>query len=154
MAAFQEVVSGVRTIRAELNVPQKARPEVLVRTADSGLSELLRHKVQAFQSLAGTDALQVGEDLRAPAGSARQILTDAELFVPLAELIDVDAERSRLHRELDQVLTDLERAESKLADPSFLKRAPADVVEKEQRKKAEFTTRHERLQANLAALGG
>ena len=154
MAAFQEVVSGVRTIRAELNVPQQARPEVLVRTADPGLAELLRRKVQALHALAGTSALHVGEDLRAPAGSARQILTDAELFVPLAELIDVDAERSRLHKELGQVRTDLTRAESKLTDPSFLQRAPADVVEKERRKKAEFVTRHERLQANLASLGG
>ena len=154
MAAFQEVVSGVRTIRAELNVPQKARPEVLVRTADPELAELLRRKVQALHALAGTSALQVGEDLRAPAGSARQILTDAELFVPLAELIDVDAERSRLHKELNQVRTDLTRTESKLTDPSFLQRAPADVVEKERAKKAEFATRHERLQANLAALGG
>ena len=154
MAAFQEVVSGVRTIRAELNVSQKARPEVLVRTADPELPELLRRKVGALHALAGTSALQVGEDLRAPAGSARQILTDAELFVPLAELIDVDAERSRLHKELNQVRTDLAKAESKLADPSFLKRAPADVVEKERRKRAEFATRHERLQANLVALGG
>ena len=154
MAAFQEVVSGVRTIRAELNVPQKARPEVLVRTANPELTELLRRKVQALHALAGTSALQVGEDLCAPAGAARQILTDAELFVPLAELIDVDAERSRLHKELGLVRADLAKAESKLTDPSFLQRAPADVVEKERRKKAEFATRHERLQANLAALGG
>jgi len=154
MAAFQEVVSGVRTVRAELNVPQKARPEVLVRTADPELTELLRRKVEALHALAGTSALQVGEDLRAPAGSARQILTDAELFVPLAELIDVDAERSRLHKELSQVRTELAKTESKLADSSFLQRAPADVVEKERRKKAEFATRHERLQANFVALGG
>lgn len=154
MAAFQEVVSGVRTIRAELNVPQKARPEVLVRTANPELTELLRRKVQALHALASTSALQVGEDLCAPAGAARQILTDAELFVPLAELIDVDAERSRLHNELGLVRADLAKAESKLTDPSFLQRAPADVIEKERRKKAEFATRHERLQANLAALGG
>jgi len=154
MAVFQEVVSGVRTIRAELNVPQKACPEVLVRTADPKLTELLRRKVQALHALAGTSGLQVGEDLRAPAGSARQILTDAELFVPLGGLIDVDAERSRLHKELNQVHTDLAKAESKLADPSFLQQAPADVVEKERRKKAEFVTRCERLQANLAALEG
>jgi len=154
MAVFQEVVSGVRTIRAELNVPQRARPKVLVRTADPKLAALLRHKAQALHALAGTSELQVGQDLRAPAGSARQILTAAELFVPLAELIDVDAERSRLRRELSQVRADLAAADSKLADSRFLQRAPADVVEKERRKKAEFTTRHERLQANLAALEG
>jgi len=154
MAVFQEVVSGVRTIRAELNVPQKARPEVLVRTANSGLADLLGHKVEALHALAGTSALQVGEGIHAPKGSARQILTDAELFVPLAGLIDVDAERSRLHKELNQVCTDLARTERKLEDSAFLERAPEEVIEKERRKKAEFVTRHERLEANLATLGG
>ncbi len=154
MAAFQEVVGGVRTIRAEWNVPQDGKLEVLVRTSSSTLAELVAHNSQAFHTLAGTKALQVGEDLTAPQGSARLVLSDAELFVPLAELIDVDAERSRLRKELGEVCADLAKVEKNLADPAFLKRAPAEVIEKERGKQEEFAIKQKRLQANLAALRG
>jgi len=87
-------------------------------------------------------------------GSARQILTDAELFVSLAELIDVDAERSRLYRELGEISADLAKVEKNLTNPAFLERAPAEVIEKERSKQEEFTIKQKRLQANLAALEG
>jgi len=154
MAAFQEVVGGVRTIRAEWNVPQDGKLEVLVRTSNPKLAELVARKSPAFHALAGTKGLQVGEDLPAPTGSARQILTDAELFVPLAELIDVDAERSRLYRELGEISADLAKVEKNLTNPAFLERAPAEVIEKERSKQEEFTIKQKRLQANLAALEG
>ena len=153
MAAFQEVVSGVRTIRAELNVPQDAQLEVLVRTSNCHFSSLLREKRQAIHALAGTKDLQVGDELAAPPGSARQILTGAELYVPLAGLIDVDAEKARLRKELDQVRADLVKVEGTLANPSFRERAPALVIEKERRKQKEFAAKLGRLQANLATLG-
>jgi valyl-tRNA synthetase len=153
MAAFQEVVGGVRTIRAEWNVPQDGKLEVLVRTSSTTLAELVARKSQAFHALAGTKALQVGEDLTAPQGSARLVLSDAELFVPLAELIDVDAERSRLRKELGEVCADLAKVEKNLTNRAFLERAPAAVIDKERGKQEEFAIKQKRLQANLAALG-
>ncbi len=152
MAAFQEVVSAVRTIRAELNVPQNARLKVLVRTFNPELSALLKRKSQALNALVGADEWQIKEDISAPPGSARQVLTDAELFVPLTELIDINAECSRLRKELNQVKTELAKAMRNLANPSFLKQAPPEVVKKEHKKQEELLAKQERLQANLTAL--
>ncbi len=154
MESFREVVGAVRTIRAELNVPQSARLTVLVKTSSRKLTNLIREKTEALNALTNVEAWQVGEDLSAPAGSARQVLADADLFVPLAEWIDIEVERARLRKELTQVEADLKKVEKNLGNAAFLKRAPRPVVEKEESKREEFVAKKKRLQANLAALEG
>jgi valyl-tRNA synthetase len=154
MAVFKEVTGAVRTIRAELSVPKRARLTVLVRTSSPKLASLITEKEDALCALTGVETWKVGDDLIAPAGSARQVLTEADLFVPLAELIDLEAERTRLNRELDQVEADLAKVDKNLTNPTFLERAPRHVVEKEELKKQEFIAKKERLRANLATLGG
>jgi valyl-tRNA synthetase len=154
MAFFKEVVSAVRTIRAELHVPPEAEVEVWVRTAKTNFLSLLESKGAALSALAGSRACHAGPTVAPPPGSARQVLTDSEVFVPLAGLIDVDVERVRLGKELKQVLGDLEKVERNLGNAAFLARAPREVVEKEEKKRDEFATRRRRLEANLAVLGG
>jgi len=154
MAAFQEIVGGVRTIRAEWNVPANARLSVLVRTSDDETAALLRRMRPALEALTGAPDWTIADHGTAPAGSARQVLTSGELFVPLADLIDVDGERARLLRELEAVESDLAKVRRTLANEAFLERAPAEVVEKERGKEAEFARKQERLRANLASLGG
>jgi valyl-tRNA synthetase len=154
MERFREVVGAVRTIRAELNVPQSARLTVLVKTSSQKLTALITEKEEALNALTNVEAWQVGEGISAPAGSARQVLADANLFVPLTEWINIDVERARLRRELTQVEADLEKVEKNLGNAAFLKRAPRVVVEKEESKGEEFVAKKKRLQANLAALEG
>ena len=152
MASFQALVSAVRTIRAEFNVPQGARLDVLVKTASPQLSALIEDKTDALRTLSGTQNWRVGPELVAPEGSARQVLARAEIIVPLAEWIDIDAERARLQGELSQVEDDLERVQINLGNNAFRQKAPQAVVEKEERKQAEFAAKRKRLRETLAAL--
>jgi valyl-tRNA synthetase len=154
MAALQEAVASVRAVRAELDVPAKAEIKVCVKSTDATLLDALRTSSRAIQSLTTSAAWEFGEELQATKGSARKILSFGEIFVPLADLIDVDAEVERLRTERDAVLAALKRVEAKLANEQFLNRAPADVVEKERGKRDEFTQKRERLEDNLASLGG
>jgi len=154
MDLFREVVGAVRTIRAELNVPQSARLTVFVKTSSQKFTTLITEKTDALNALTNVEAWQVGEEISAPAGSARQVLADADLFVPLAEWIDIEVERVRLRKELTQVEADLEKVEKNLDNAAFLKRAPRPVVEKEESKREEFVAKKVRLQANLAVLEG
>jgi len=154
MAALQEVVSGVRAVRSELNVPVTARPHVLVKTDRAPLIDALEANAEALNVLSGTASWEFGSELVPSAGAARKVLTFGELFVPLADLIDLDAERARLRAELDTVVEELEESASTLANEQFLSRAPADVVAKERRKHDEFLQKKERLEANLASFGG
>jgi len=154
MAAFQEIVSSVRAIRAELNVPKSARPTVLLKTENPVLKGVVMDKVDALNALTGAESWTVGGQIEPPPGSARQVLADAEVFIPLADLIDLDAEKERLNAELAAVEADLAKVEKTLANREFLDRAPAEVVDKEREKQAEFRGKRDRLRANLASLGG
>ncbi len=154
MEMFRELVGAVRMIRAELNVPKEAKVEVLVKSADQKLWALVEAKEGALNVLAGASGWKVSSEIAPPTGSARYVLADAELFVPLAGLIDVEAEKARLSRELERTRQDLDRAERNLNNPAFIERAPKDVVEKEERKREEFLARLARIEANIASLGG
>lgn len=154
MLALQEAVTGVRAIRSDLNVPQRANISVYLKTTAGTLVDVIKESSAALNMLTGSDRWELGADLEAPAGSARKILSFGELFVPLADLIDVAAEQQRLRWELIHAGNDLAQVAAKLANEQFLKRAPADVVEKEQRKHDEFTQKKQRLEANLASLEG
>jgi len=154
MASFQEIVNAVRAIRAGLNVPKSAKPTVLLKTENPDLKKIVMEKVDALNALAGAESWTVGAEIEPPPGSARQVLADAEVFIPLADLIDLEAEKERLNAELAAVEADLAKVEKTLANREFLDRAPAEVVEKEREKEAEFRGKRDRLRANLSSLGG
>ncbi|MFC2099449.1 valine--tRNA ligase, partial [Candidatus Bipolaricaulota bacterium] len=154
VSALQEATTAVRAIRSDLNVPNKARPEVFVSTTADALVEALKSMSEPLKALTGAAAWHFGASLQAVSGSARRVLSFGELFVPLADLIDVVAEQARLSAELLEVGKELARAAAKLANEQFMKQAPDDVVEKERAKQQEFQLKKERLEANLASLGG
>ncbi|MFC2082689.1 valine--tRNA ligase [Candidatus Bipolaricaulota bacterium] len=154
MTSLQELITGVRTIRADLNVPAKAKLAAALNVSSSSLVDILNANIDALKALTGTDEWSIGEGLPAIEGSARKVLACGELFVEVADLIDIDAERARLQAEMAQAGKELSQVEAKLGNDQFLKRAPQDVVEKEQRKRDEFAQKKARLEANLASLGG
>ncbi len=153
MALLQEVITAVRTVRAELGVPHQATPQVLIR-ADETAQRVLESSSEIIRTLTSAGEVRISRTLDPPETAARQIVQGAEVYVPLADLIDVTAERHRLTAELEDVLQDLLRVEAKLENRQFLDRAPDDVVQKEHAKREEFVQRRRRLEENLSSLGG
>ena len=153
MELFQEAVRSVRSIRAELSVPQNAKPQVIVRTDDKELIDLVNELQAPLCTLSRAASWKVSNDTP-PKGSARQVITGADLFIPLADFIDIEQERERIEKELEEAQLDLQHVEKNLTNKAFTSRAPKEVVEKEQEKKKEFLAKAERLRANLKALEG
>ena len=154
MQSLQEVITGVRTVRADLNVPAKAKLTATLNVSAASLGETLNANLDALKALTGTENWSIGEGLAAVDGAARKVLACGELFVDVADMIDVAAETARLQAELASVNKDLIQVMGKLSNDQFLKRAPADVVQKEEGKRDEFAQKKERLEANLASLRG
>jgi valyl-tRNA synthetase len=154
MAVVQNAVRGVRTIRAELNVPHTARPDVFLATGRDGATGPLERSIEQIQGMTGSGRVVVGERIDPPDGSARQVFPDVEVFVSVSDLIDIDAERSRLQKDLDGVDRDLANVEATLANDQFIQRAPRQVVNKERGKRDEYLQKKQRLEANLNLLGG
>jgi valyl-tRNA synthetase len=131
------VVLAVRNIRGEMNIKPSRQLTVLLARGDAnararhGATDALLKRLAGIADIRWLDASE-----SAPA-SAMQVVRGLEVHVPLAGLIDVAAERSRLDKEIDRKAKDVERLAAKLANESFVARAPADVVRKERDKQSE-----------------
>jgi len=143
------VIVGIRNIRGEMNIsPAKQLPVLLQKGSAEDESRCQNYSgfLKSLAKLESLSWLQPGEE--APM-SAIQLVGDMQVLVPMAGLIDKDAEVSRLQKEIDKRDQEIKRVESKLGNPSFVDRAPADVVEKEKQKIAEHQAALTELQAQL-----
>ena len=129
-AQFQQVLRAIRDIRMRQNVPPKTRLEFSVRCDELTVC-LLRPMEPYFASMAGATATDWGPSVNPSALSANVTLPGMEVFVDLAELIDVDAELARKQQELNKLFALIAAKGMKLENKNFVDRAPAEVVQKE-----------------------
>ncbi|WP_439135889.1 valine--tRNA ligase [Pseudomaricurvus sp.] len=132
------VIEGVRNIRGEMNIsPAKSVPLYFANGSDND-QRCLNDNRQFLMRLASLESitwLNAGEE--APM-SATGLVGDMEILVPMAGLIDVQAETARLNKEIDRITKDIQRVEGKLNNPKFVDKAPAEVVQKEKDKLADM----------------
>ena len=152
-ALLQSIIVGVRNVRNEYKV-EPARWVAATVVAGSQ-APLLREQAALLSRLArvAPDQLQVAEALaERPASAAALVFGDVEVLLPLAGMIDLDAERARLARELQGAEDEIARREAKLSNESFVGRAPAAVVQRERDGLAAAQSAAGRLRAQLDAL--
>ncbi len=150
-AVIQDLVTEVRKFRSQNHVPPSARFGVVVATSHG---DLLERHTGLVTALAGLDAVELVDSLEDRPGTSKVVFGAGEVQIELAGLIDVDAELARLAKELERSRADLARVEGKLANESFVAKAPEDVVaaqrarrEEIERVIAELTEQQERLSA-------
>jgi valyl-tRNA synthetase len=148
---FQEVLRGVREIRSRQNVPPKQEIEFAVR-CETAVGELLEPMAPYFLSMAGARPTALGPKVEAPALSANVTLPGLEVFVDLAELIDVEAEIARKEEELKKLEGFITGKRKKLANENFVSRAPEVVVQKERDSLAELEAQQTATAAVLKRL--
>ena len=137
---------GVRNIRGEMNIPPGKELDVLLRNGDDKDKNRLEENAQYLKKLAKlSDIRFLSPDETAPVAST-SLVGDLEILVPMAGLIDKDAELARLSKEIDKLENDLSRIQGKLSNSSFVDKAPAQVVAKERDKLAGQQQALERLQ--------
>ncbi|MGO9066489.1 MAG: valine--tRNA ligase [Myxococcaceae bacterium] len=149
MAPVMAVIEAVRTIRGESNLSPAARFRAVVQSERPRLRESLRRASGYVLPLAGLAALEVEPPGLQPPQSATWVGEGLQVFVPLAGLLDLSEERARLGKELVRLETDLAGLRRKLDNPSFVAKAPAEVVEKDRARVAELEQRSLKVQENL-----
>lgn len=150
-ARFQEVLRAVREIRSRQNVPPRQEIAFAVR-CDAETAGLLAPLVPYFQLLAGARATAWGPEVHPPLLSANATLPGMEVYVDLAELIDLEAEIARKRQELARLDARIEAQRKKLANENFVQRAPATVVQKERANLEELQAQHASTSAMLQRL--
>ncbi len=145
-----ELVTEVRSIRSEMNVPQSARTPLSLIGADGpSRARLTRHRDRLL-SLARLESVREADDL--PPGSASFPIGAATAALQIGAFVDVAAERARLSKALKQVEGEREKIARKLDNPDFVARAPAEVIEENRKRLAEAVSDAEKFTAALARL--
>jgi len=149
---LKQVISGLRNIRGEANIKPNQDITLLLQggnTEDRARSEATSTMLKRLANVSDIRWLDSADE--APP-HALALVGDLKVMVPLAGLIDVAAERSRLDKELNKAQQDLDRIEKKLANENFVAKAPAEVVEKERGKADDLQSRIATLSDQLAKL--
>jgi valyl-tRNA synthetase len=149
---LQEMVRAVRNLRAEKSVPPSRRLPAIISAGDS--LAVLNEQSASLAALAGLDptALKLADRLdQKPDGHIALVVGTVEIYLPLAGMVDLQAESQRLDKELQDTLTQIQRLEALLSSP-FASKAPSAVVQKEQERLDAFRSTAEKLQAQLAAM--
>ena len=144
-----EIIRAVRTRRADMNVPPSRRTKLFVVTADP---ERFRAAAPFFEKLAAASEVLFPESYHDET-SVCIVTGSATVYIPLADMIDFQKERARLRAELEKNAGEIARTEAKLANESFVSRAPAAVVETERAKLEKYRSTRINLENELQKLG-
>ena len=148
----QRVTFSIRNMRSEMNVPPTAAVQAVVRPNDETTGNVLRRNAFHLAELARCSDVTIKADAAVPKQAAKTFLAEAEVFLPLEGLIDIDAERRRLEKERDRVSRLIESARIRLANGEFLEKAPAEVVQRERDKLEEHEQKLCKLEEGLSTL--
>ncbi len=148
----QEIIVKVRNIRSEMNVDSKQAVPVRVATTDPVTRQLLLDAREYVFKLAQVSSLDVVPSLGEDKLAARAVAGGLSIEVPLAGLIDSDAERARLTKDLDKVRGEIDKLDRKLSDAAFVERAPKNVVDENRQRLAEYRDQASKLTDSLDRL--
>ncbi|MGQ9370305.1 valine--tRNA ligase [Azospirillum sp. A39] len=145
------LISSVRSMRSEMNVPPSAQiPLLLKDAAPASLARLDTHRDQILRlaRLSSVDALQ-GE---VPKGAVQDVLDEATLVLPLEGIVDLDKERARLTKEIDKLAGEIRKIDAKLGNEQFVAKAPEEVIEEQRERRATAEQARDKLQKALEML--
>jgi len=147
MLFVQELITAIRNIRGEMNIaPSK---NISVHIQGGSLSE---HQAVYIKKLGRVDELLADPDLQKPHGAASAVVRGNNIYIPLEGLIDLSIERSRLEKEIVRVEGSLNGVNKKLQNEKFVNNAPAEIIEKERQKLADWEEKLSKLKVMLADL--
>ena len=135
---LKKFILGVRQIRGEMDIPPgRPLPVILENASEADERRAAEHAplLERVGRVESVTLLAAGEE---PPAAATALLDETRLLVPMKGLIDVDAERKRLGKQVQKIQADLDRSRAKLGNPNFVNNAPADVVTKEKQRAADF----------------
>ncbi|MDR5611696.1 MAG: class I tRNA ligase family protein, partial [Arsenophonus sp.] len=138
---IKELIIAIRNIRAEMNISPGKPLDLLLRGANHATKRRITENLNFIQAMARLSSITILDEQQPTPLAVTKLIDGAEVLIPMADLVDKGTELARLDKELDKLTKEIAAIENKLANDSFVGRAPAAVVEKER----------ERLAGHLAA---
>ncbi|HTZ17686.1 MAG TPA: valine--tRNA ligase, partial [Dissulfurispiraceae bacterium] len=152
MDCIIDAVTGIRSIRGELNISPSLEVSAYIHTESSDVASVLKNNSEMFMKMSRCREMQVGSDVVRPRGSAVSVKDGMDIFIPMEGLLDVGAEIARLQKEIAKVQNSLLFINKKLRNDDFISNAPKDVVEKERAKFDDLVLKEQKIEENLKLL--
>ena len=144
---LKEIVNAIRNIRGEANVSPAKKIEVIFKTVDENAKNILQNNAKILDKLANVEKYKF--DAQIPKLVGFRLVDITEIYVPLADLIDLDKEIEKLEKSIEKVQKDLDKTLNKLSNENFVNRAKPEAVEKEKRIKEELENKIAKLTESI-----
>ena len=151
MEVLKELIRSVRNIRAEVNTPLSKPITLLIKTNDPKVDKFLIENTSYIERFCNPEELVIASDIIAPDLAMSAVLTGAEIYLPLAGLINIDEEIKRLEKELAKWTGEVKRVQGKLANERFVSNAPENVVAEERAKEKDYLEKQAAVQERSKA---
>ena len=148
MGLIIEVVTALRNIRGEMNLPPGEQISTVFRTRSAEVEKRLRESQSFIQSLALVNQFKFGRDLEKPHHSAFAAARDVEIFIPM-ERSRMEEEAKRLQKEILKIEKESALVMKKLSNEQFLSKAPPEIVQEVKEKASEFRIQRDKLEESL-----
>ena len=149
MDRIMTAIRAIRNRRAEMNVAPSKKAKVYIATA---YADTFAKAGIFMQRLASASEVEVGDSFTID-GAVSIVTADATIYIPMGDLVDFEAEKARLQKELDAVRKDLEFVNNKLSNENFVAKAPANVVAAQRESAARYAEKIAMLEESIAKLG-
>lgn len=146
-----QLVSDIRTARAEMNVPAGAKLDMLVHGASNATETALQHQDDVIKRLARLEVIEKHE-AEAPKGAVQVVVGEATYFLPLAGVIDIAAEKARLQKNLDKLTKEIAGISGRLNNEAFMAKAPENVVAENRSNLADAEQKAEKIKEGMIRL--
>ena len=144
---LKEIISAIRNIRGEANVSPSKKIEVIFKTSDENARNILQNNAKILDKLANVEKYEFNVEIPKLVGF--RLVDTTEIFVPLAELIDLDKEIEKLEKNIEKTQVELDKVLKKLSNENFVAKAKPEAVEKERRIKEELENKISKFKESM-----
>ena len=152
MEFLMDFIRSVRAVRNEMNTPLSKPINIIAKVSDAAHYAILKENESYIARFSNPEEFVYGEDVEAPSDAVTSVITGAEIYLPLAGLINIEDEIARLEKEAEKLQQEVDRVEKKLSNEKFVAKAPAAVVEAERAKGADYQAQREAVLERIATL--
>lgn len=152
MEVLMELIRSVRNIRSEVNTPMSKKVELLIKTNDPTIEAFLIENQHYIERFCNPETLTISSDVTAPETAMSAVITGAEIYLPLAGLINIAEEITRLEKEMAKWDGEVKRVQGKLSNERFVSSAPEAVVESERAKEKDYLEKREAVAERINVL--
>ena len=148
VSAIKNIITAIRGVRSRMNIPNSKPINIYVK-CDKEKENFLSRQMSLLKNFTAAEEVFIDQNTKKPANSATVISNGIEFYVPLTGLVDLEKEKKRMKKRLDEIEKLLNSISGKLSNQNFLDRAPEEVISREKNNQEMLTEENEKLIANL-----